>query len=442
MRLFRRGELDRVAPAAEAALALGEAAGDQDALAYYGAHLLSLRWAHGRMGEMVDLVEWVLESSTLRRRDLSYAAVLACATAVRGDHEAARALIDGILSDCLDQEPQLSTWTAVMMTLAEAASELGDADLAQRVADRFAPYAQLPVMPSLAVPCLGPGERVLGVAYATAGRLDEAVSSFRAALTANRRLRNRPVDVILRAELAATLVRRAAAGDVEEAAELFAAAISEGRRLGLVDRVRRWEADAAAIPSPGLPAEPVHGLLERRGDTWRLAVDGRSATVEALTGMRHIASLVQRPDAEFAATDLAASPGECEIRPSRIEPALDERALREIRRRLAELEAELDAADQSGDAERSRRATLERDGLVASLRRDTGLGGRPRRLTDEAERARARVTKAIRRALARLGEADPVLGRTMQRSIRTGYSCSYVTDPDQPIRWTVRTSDG
>ena len=66
----------------------------------------------------------------------------------------------------------------------------------------------------------------------------------------------------------------------------------------------------------------------------------------------------------------------------------------------------------------------ERAALVEQLRRDTGIGGRARRLSDESERCRMRVSKAIQRAIGRIEAADPVLGRALATRIRTGYVLS------------------
>jgi hypothetical protein len=49
------------------------------------------------------------------------------------------------------------------------------------------------------------------------------------------------------------------------------------------------------------------------------------------------------------------------------------------------------------------------------------------------------VSKAVRRAIAKVTEADPVLGHALHTRIRTGYVCRYVGDPGRPIEWTVRT---
>jgi hypothetical protein len=446
MRTFRRGELDRAEAMAGEALRLGDAAGDADAVAYYGAHMLTVRWAQGRLGELRDTVRDVIESSTLRRRDVIYPALLAYAHALRGEHAEARAVLDGLLAGGLDAIPPFSTWAGTVAVLVETAAELGDGDLATALADRFLPVAHLPVMPSLAVACLGPGERVMGRARATAGRLDEAAGWLRDAVTANRRLGNRPVGVLLRADLAEVLRRRGGPGDGERAAKLLAVAVREGRRLGMAGWVERWE-PASDGPTAGVhggldagsDAPPLAGTLVREGGAWRVGIGSRSAVVKDVVGMRYVAELVARAGTDVPAADLSALvAGVTVVDHGPADPTLDDRARAEYAQRLRRLERELDLADRAGDAERGRRAADERDALLAALRRETGLGGRPRRMSDESERTRMRVSKAIHRALARVTEADRTLGRALESRIRTGYVCRYSSDPGQPITWTVR----
>lgn len=54
------------------------------------------------------------------------------------------------------------------------------------------------------------------------------------------------------------------------------------------------------------------------------------------------------------------------------------------------------------------------------------------------ERARQKITKAIRAAVARIAENDPSLGHHLATSIRTGTYCSYTPDPTAPVRWKLR----
>jgi len=70
--------------------------------------------------------------------------------------------------------------------------------------------------------------------------------------------------------------------------------------------------------------------------------------------------------------------------------------------------------------------------LIASPRHEiraadlvAGLAGRTRALPDQPERARVAVGKAIRRALARITEADSVIGEHLRQTVHTGVHCSY-----------------
>jgi len=72
---------------------------------------------------------------------------------------------------------------------------------------------------------------------------------------------------------------------------------------------------------------------------------------------------------------------------------------------------------------------------VAQLAAAYGLGGRPRRAGDPAERARQTVAARIKEALARIDAVHPDLGRHLRRSVRTGRVCVY--EPDSPIEWSL-----
>ena len=83
MRTVRRGELERAEELAADVLALGQEAGDADAFGYYGGHLLGIRWLQGRLGELGAVIDAVIDSATLRRRDRIYPAVRAYASCRR-----------------------------------------------------------------------------------------------------------------------------------------------------------------------------------------------------------------------------------------------------------------------------------------------------------------------------------------------------------------------
>ena len=100
------------------------------------------------------------------------------------------------------------------------------------------------------------------------------------------------------------------------------------------------------------------------------------------------------------------------------------------RRRLAELDDDLDTARTTSDIARQQHATDEREQLLAELRRATRPDGTTRHLgATAAERARKAVTARIRDAIGRITDALPDLGAHLDRAIRTGTTCRYSPKP-------------
>ena len=114
---------------------------------------------------------------------------------------------------------------------------------------------------------------------------------------------------------------------------------------------------------------------------------------------------------------------------------LDERAREAYRRRLAEVEEDIDEARAMNDVARCELAESDREYLIAELRRDVGLGGHQRSTGSSAERARTAVTRSLRYALARLAEHHPVAAAHLQQHLHTGTYCCYTPDPIAPIDW-------
>jgi hypothetical protein len=104
--------------------------------------------------------------------------------------------------------------------------------------------------------------------------------------------------------------------------------------------------------------------------------------------------------------------------------------------RARELTADLAEAEAANDLHRAERLRIELDALVDELEAATGLNGRPRHFSDEHERARVAVQKAIKRALDAVGDADPALAELLRLTISTGVTCAYVPSADAPIAWS------
>jgi hypothetical protein len=196
------------------------------------------------------------------------------------------------------------------------------------------------------------------------------------------------------------------------------------------------------------PSAPDLSVFCREGDYWSLEFDGRTVRVRDLKGMHYLARLLAHPGREFHALDLVAAESvgvtrsesslTAEVPRTALGDAgemLDARAKNAYRRRLAEIEDDIAQARALGDTERESQADAERDFLVRELSRAVGLGGRDRRAASASERARVGVTRAIRYAMARIGEHHPLLGEHLNLAIRTGTYCGYLPDPRAGAAW-------
>ncbi len=177
-------------------------------------------------------------------------------------------------------------------------------------------------------------------------------------------------------------------------------------------------------------------VFRREGDYWSVVFEGRTVRVRDLKGVRYLAQLLAHPGREFHVLDLVAADTGQRIASGDAGVMLDEQAKTAYRRRLAEIEDDLEQARVLEDTGREAQADAERDFLVAELTRAVGLGGRDRRASSDSERARSGVTRAVRQGIAGLREHDPDLGDHLTRAVRTGTYCAYVPDPGTSATWT------
>jgi len=222
-------------------------------------------------------------------------------------------------------------------------------------------------------------------------------------------------------------------GDPERAAALREKALATYRRIGATWWRDRLEAHA---PTTGEPARSTSMTL-RPGPAgvWFVGRGSEESAIPARRGLEHLHALLAQPGTEVPALRLAG--GAVTVEQAGLGDVVDDQALAAYRRRLAELDAELDEADAWGDPTRGAELTAERDALLAEVSAATGLGGRRRTTGSGAERARVTVRKAIATALDAIHGADPVVARHLSARVRTGLRCCYEPDPDAPVEWRL-----
>jgi hypothetical protein len=135
--------------------------------------------------------------------------------------------------------------------------------------------------------------------------------------------------------------------------------------------------------------------------------------------------LLANPRQDIQALDLVTGLGVLtRSRAATSQVLLDDTAVREYRRRLQDLQAQIDTAEAL-DPDHATALHTEREWLLAELAGAAGINGRRRKFTDDRERARIAVGKAIRRAIQRIGEADPVIADHLRQTVHTGTRCTY-----------------
>jgi len=227
-------------------------------------------------------------------------------------------------------------------------------------------------------------------------------------------------------------------------------AVSQAARAAEAMRERRSDKTMASPPrphpSPASADQTNAGhIFRREGDYWLVIFDGQLVRLRDMKGVQYLARLLAHPGREFHVLDLVATvqggraaatdlPGQG-LSPGDTGDAgemLDPRAKEAYRRRLTEIDEDLEEARAAMDEARIAQAAGERDFLARELSRAVGLGGRDRRAGSAAERARASVTRAVRHAMGRIGGHHPGLGTHLDRTIRTGTYCVYLPDPRVP----------
>ena len=211
----------------------------------------------------------------------------------------------------------------------------------------------------------------------------------------------------------------------------------------------------ALVTRPALHPHEESSFI-RHEDFWTIQYQGHTAFLKCTRGLQCLARLLRTPGREFHVSELLASLPELPVAASAITanghrhddgthlviaglydgtPILDTQAKAECKQRLNELRQEKEEAERFNDPARAAKAREEMDAIAQHLASAIGLGGRDRKTSSEAERARCAVTKRLKQAIQKIADALPALGHHLTARIKTGYFCSYNPHPDRPVAW-------
>jgi hypothetical protein len=368
------------------------------------------RWSVATLTGRFDVADGVL--AEMERAGSHHFPLYRAATAVqRGDEDASRHLAEVVAAG-----EQYLRWMAPLWLRlqAQAAALSKDPVLCERARAAIIPYVgQWGVTATVAVE--GPFAHWVAVLDAAQGRWDEAVGGFTAACRAADLLGARPWSIESRARLAEALQAR---GD--DASTLIAQVERDTAALGMLVRLPR----------------PAANSFRLDGGVWTLTFAGRTVHLPDSKGLADLRVLLDRPGSDVSAAELLNPAGGEVVLAARSmggDDVLDEEARTRYRRRLELLDDEIDRATELGDDGRAAEFDAERTALLNELRIAAGLGSRPRRLGDEAERARKAVTNRIRNTLRQLDQRHPELAAHLRSSVSTGATCRYHPSPE--VRW-------
>jgi tetratricopeptide (TPR) repeat protein len=397
-------------------LTRGKRAGHQGVDVFYPAVVSNIRWLQGRFAEVEPELRAAAEQWPAI---VTFRCALGAALVEAGRDEEARHELERLTAERLATVPRDFTWVSTLALLAYMAAALDDRRAAATVYDLLLPYEPYCVRLSRIGICgLGASAHFLGLLAATMHRWEDAARHLERAVEINLRIGAPACAANSRKQYARAL---RALGQTERAREEAERADRASSTLGFRLQLARFD---RAAPARGEPARG-EGLFENEGSYWTIRFRGPTFRLKDSLGVSYIARLLAEPEREVHVLDLSGA----EAGGHGGTPVLDARAKAEYRRRMEDLEEVARDAEALGDAHWASRAREEIEALAEQLAHAVGLGGRDRRVGSEVERARVRVTKAIKAGIRRIAEHDGALADHLERSLRTGVFCAYAPDP-------------
>lgn len=445
----RLGDAERLLGEAAAA---GDRSGYPDVDGIYHHQLWALRREQGRFQEMADAVRRQLEDS-VEQDPLAVAlgqVRLALAMVEGGASYEARRLVEPVVHQLLDRPGWVEIVAAAL--LADVLWSIGEQRWSEQLYASLARWPDRHVVAGGYSASLGSSERYLGQMAALLGRYDQAERHFEAGHRLHQQLGAPAWLARGWHDHGRMLVLSGTRDGRHRARELLARARETFASIGMDVHAERVE---LLLPTPARGHAPKveYGTFHLEGEYWAIEYGRAQARLRDSKGLRYLALLLASPGQEVHALDLvvAGGTGGSRALAATRDPdlnvdgsgdagsVLDPKAKAAYRRRVVDLREEIEEATTHHDEGRLARAQQEMDFVLAELAAAIGLGGRDRKASSDAEKARQSVTRAIRGAVERLAEAHGPLGEHLRATVRTGVYTSYSPDPRAPIEWSVST---
>jgi hypothetical protein len=229
-------------------------------------------------------------------------------------------------------------------------------------------------------------------------------------------------------------------------------------RVGLVPilpaSLRRWQVnqleggdvEAHEEDTGRQPVAPAN-VFRVKGEFWELRYqDGEPFSLPTMKGLRDIWELLRRPGHEVSAGELVqatmamTSVGAAAVDELRVDNGdglelADEETIAAVKRRLQDLQEQLETARGRGDIEAALELEEQRTRFADYLSSTTDQDGKPRMALGARDRARTAVKNRVTDAITRIEKHSAGMALHFNRAIRTGSFLIY--DPSDPVSWQL-----
>ncbi len=168
-----------------------------------------------------------------------------------------------------------------------------------------------------------------------------------------------------------------------------------------------------------------------KDNIWDITFKNKNILLKDAKGLHDIHKLISDPEREYHSMELMGSA----IEEGAHVAAIDEKAKADYHKKIQELQAEINEAEDMNDVGRLSKLKAEYDAILEHLSSSLGLAGKTREIGSTAEKARSAITWRIRSALKKIEKTHPELAQHLSNSINTGTFCSY--KPEIKVDWQL-----
>ena len=278
------------------ALHTGRRVAEDLAIGGYGMQMFCLRREHGRLGEVLPMLQAFVRSTPSGQTWRPGLALLYAELDLRPECQAA---YDSLAWSQAEAWPKDAASITLIAFAAEVCAYLGDASRAALLYRSLQPHAGSNLLADLSGPCLGSADRLLGKLATVLDQWDVAQRHFEAALAMDGRTGARVWLAHSRYWYAFMLQRRGRVADAVLAHTLLDQALTESTALAMNALTPRITAllQAIALPKPDFPC----GLTQREVDVLRLIAIGRNnrdiaqvLSISQNTVANHVRSILEK----------------------------------------------------------------------------------------------------------------------------------------------------